>query len=66
MPTITEDQIVQIEIKIDEEKCVGCGTCISVCPVNLLELKVVGKEKKLCAGSKLLPEVPYVRISLRL
>jgi len=49
MPKVTADDIVQIEIKIDEAKCVGCGTCISVCPVNLLELKVVGKQKKSCA-----------------
>jgi len=49
MPKVSADDIVQIEIIVDEEKCVGCGTCISVCPVNLLELKVVSKKKKSCA-----------------
>ncbi|MBN2013564.1 MAG: 4Fe-4S binding protein [Candidatus Altiarchaeota archaeon] len=23
------------QIKIDKEKCVGCGTCVETCPVNL-------------------------------
>ncbi len=34
MPKVSADDIVQIEIIVDEEKCVGCGTCISVCPVQ--------------------------------
>ncbi len=28
-----------VEIKIDEEKCTGCGTCVDVCPVEVLEIK---------------------------
>ena len=28
-----------VEIKIDEEKCTGCGTCIDICPVEVLEIK---------------------------
>jgi len=27
-----------VEIKIDTEKCVGCGTCVDVCPVGVWEL----------------------------
>ncbi len=30
--------------KIDAKKCIGCGTCVSVCPVNVFELKG-GKSK---------------------
>lgn len=26
-------------VKIDTEKCVGCGACVEVCPVNALSLK---------------------------
>jgi len=26
------------EIKIDFEKCTGCGTCVKVCPVGVYEL----------------------------
>jgi len=26
-------------IKIDRQKCCYCGACVSVCPVNCLELK---------------------------
>ena len=24
---------------VDKEKCIGCGTCVSVCPQGVLELK---------------------------
>ncbi len=27
-----------VEIKIDTEKCTGCGTCVDNCPVGLYEL----------------------------
>jgi ferredoxin len=26
-------------VKVDKEKCVGCGTCVDTCPVGALELK---------------------------
>ena len=28
-----------VEIKIDLEKCTGCGTCVDVCPVAVYELQ---------------------------
>ncbi len=28
-----------VEIKIDEKKCTGCGTCVDICPVAVLEMK---------------------------
>jgi NAD-dependent dihydropyrimidine dehydrogenase PreA subunit len=28
-----------VEIKIDEEKCTGCGTCVDICPVGVLEIQ---------------------------
>ena len=49
MPTITKEEVTPIEIKIDEEKCTGCGECVQVCPVQLLQLKMVGKERKTSA-----------------
>ena len=30
---------VMVEIKIDSEKCTGCGTCVDVCPVGVYELR---------------------------
>lgn len=27
------------EIKIDLEKCNGCGTCVDTCPVGVYEIK---------------------------
>ena len=50
MPKVSENEIIQIGIKIDEEKCVGCGTCVEVCPVNLLELKIVNNKRKTSAS----------------
>jgi len=26
-------------VNVDEEKCVGCGECVDVCPVEVFELK---------------------------
>jgi len=26
-------------LEIDREKCMGCGGCVSLCPVDALELK---------------------------
>ncbi|MHA1299932.1 MAG: indolepyruvate ferredoxin oxidoreductase subunit alpha [Candidatus Helarchaeota archaeon] len=34
-----------IYISIDEEKCVGCGKCVLICPVELYQ--VVEKKSKL-------------------
>ena len=28
---------------IDKEKCIGCGTCVDVCPVNAISLNDEGK-----------------------
>ena len=28
-----------VEIKIDDEKCTGCGTCVDICPVAVLEVQ---------------------------
>ena len=28
-----------VSVKIDEEKCTGCGTCIDTCPVEVFELQ---------------------------
>jgi len=28
-----------VEIKIDIEKCDGCGTCVDSCPVDVFEIR---------------------------
>jgi NAD-dependent dihydropyrimidine dehydrogenase PreA subunit len=28
-----------VEIKIDLEKCTGCGTCVDTCPVGVFEIQ---------------------------
>ena len=27
------------EVRVDQEKCTGCGECVDVCPVDVFELK---------------------------
>jgi NAD-dependent dihydropyrimidine dehydrogenase PreA subunit len=27
-----------VEVKVDNEKCDGCGTCVDVCPVDVFEI----------------------------
>lgn len=37
---------VTLEIKVDEQKCVGCGDCIHICPVGVHILRrIAGKNK---------------------
>lgn len=28
-----------VEVKVDHEKCDGCGTCVDVCPVDVFEIR---------------------------
>lgn len=28
-----------VEVLIDDEKCTGCGTCVEICPVEVLEIQ---------------------------
>ncbi|MCK4223216.1 4Fe-4S binding protein [Candidatus Bathyarchaeota archaeon] len=30
---------MMVEIKVDLEKCNGCGTCVDTCPVEVYEIK---------------------------
>lgn len=32
-----------MENKVDQTKCVGCGACMSVCPVNAISINNEGK-----------------------
>jgi NAD-dependent dihydropyrimidine dehydrogenase PreA subunit len=46
--------------EVDAEKCVGCGECVEICPVEVYELKdeksVVVKEEE-CLGCESCVEV---------
>ena len=35
-----------VEVKIDLEKCTGCGTCVDTCPVAVFEMTDVNGEEK--------------------
>ena len=41
--------IKTVSIKVDLEKCTGCGTCVDTCPVEVFELVDVGGEEKASA-----------------
>jgi NAD-dependent dihydropyrimidine dehydrogenase PreA subunit len=28
-----------VEVKVDVEKCTGCGTCVDTCPVGVFEVR---------------------------
>jgi len=28
-----------VEVKVDVEKCTGCGTCVDTCPVEVFEVR---------------------------
>lgn len=30
-------------IMVDKEKCIGCGTCVSICPVGAISFDANGK-----------------------
>ena len=45
-PPITYEVIDRmVSIKVDEEKCTGCGTCVDTCPVGVYELKELKGKK---------------------
>ncbi len=48
-------------IKIDEDKCTGCGACIQICPVNALSMQhdkaVVDEDTCIDCGA-CIPECP--------
>ncbi|MBW2311572.1 MAG: 4Fe-4S dicluster domain-containing protein [Deltaproteobacteria bacterium] len=27
------------EVEVDQEKCIGCGECVDVCPVDVYEMQ---------------------------
>ncbi len=40
---VTVDPIVS---SVEEDKCIGCGICVSLCPYGAIQMKKVGKKKK--------------------
>lgn len=46
--------------EVDEDKCVGCGECVDICPVGVLELqdeKAVSLNAEECIGCESCVEV---------
>ncbi len=53
-------------IKIDEEKCTGCGACASVCPTEAINVNEKAKvdEEKCIECSVCIDECPVGAITL--
>ena len=50
---------------VDEKKCISCGACVAICPVNAIKIekgkakinpKTLNKVKRLSCGSKINPK----------
>ena len=48
------------EVKVDSEKCTGCGECVDICPVEVFQLqdeKSVPVNEEECLGCESCVEV---------
>jgi ferredoxin len=34
-----------VKIKVDQEKCIGCGACVAICPKSFAMVEGKAKEK---------------------
>ena len=53
---------------IDKETCTGCGACVDVCPVNVIEMKEDGKalvEEGCIECGMCVPECPVDAIAMQ-
>lgn len=51
---------MSFEVNVDNEKCIGCGECVDVCPVEVFELedeKAVPVNMEECLGCESCVEV---------
>ena len=44
--TDTWNQIVSQKIIVDHDRCIGCGSCLQVCPFMVYELKELKRDSK--------------------
>ena len=53
--------------EVDEDKCFGCGACIALCPVNVLDLvdrMIVVNEEKCTHCELCIPSCPVFALDI--
>lgn len=35
-----------VTVTVDQEKCTGCGTCVTTCPVGVYEMRAASSSEK--------------------
>tara|TARA_B100001113_G_C20632043_1_gene415243 strand:+ start:83 stop:367 length:285 start_codon:yes stop_codon:yes gene_type:complete len=53
--------------EVDEDKCFGCGACIALCPVNVLDLvdrMIIVNEKKCTHCELCIPSCPVSALDI--
>ncbi|MBL6731936.1 MAG: 4Fe-4S binding protein [Candidatus Poseidoniaceae archaeon] len=53
--------------KVDEDKCFGCGACIALCPVNVLDLidRMIIVDEENCTHCELcIPSCPVYALDI--
>ena len=57
---------VEVDDRVDEKACIGCGGCANVCPTGAVEMKELANPVKITDGwtKSEVPEIKYPLLNL--